>query len=144
MWPPRAVSFMRLLGGAPPRVLAKSKDQPITVSDDELTLPVHPVLGPVENVGAAPTELLRQLVDACHVEVDIVCTIGATSATGWLFSAIEVQAHLVTVHNSKDSRPRGVMVHPLSIPIAGDLESENVPVILRGPSHVGHRELGDG
>src|SRR5256885_12517201 len=77
----RAASIKRALGGAPTRVCGEHQDETIAVFDDELTLLVNPILGTIENLCSAASQLLCQRVHRGHLDVGIAYTHGATGAT---------------------------------------------------------------
>lgn len=80
-------------------LLSEGQDQTIAISDHELTLPVNPVFGAVEDIGTASGELLCQRVNPSHTEVGVIGALSPCRANSGLIGAVEKYLHLVSSHN---------------------------------------------
>src|SRR2546427_1016418 len=120
---------MKCLRGAPTYGLPEAQDKIIAVSNHEFALLVDSVLGTIDDVRPTRPQLLSQRVNPSHAEVGLIGALGAASANFGLISAIEEHLNLVSPHDSENRRSVWDADDPLSIPITGNLETENVAVI---------------
>src|SRR5262245_14154368 len=135
---------MRMLGGAPPSILAERQDEPVAVPHDQLALAVDTIVGTVENRGASRAQVLSKSVHSINMEIGVVAALSARYCRLRGIPATEEHLDVVPPHDRKVRwrvrRKAGV----LAIPVAGDLEAEDVAVVLGGLDHIGHGELWHG
>ena len=128
-------------GGTLTYSFSECHDQTVAVSDDELALPVDSVIGTINDLGTAPVQFLRQRVDSCYAEVGVIGAFGTASTNLGVIGTAEEHLNVVAPDDSKDGRGIGGETCALSVPVPGDLETENVPIILGCLHHVRHCEL---
>jgi hypothetical protein len=105
-------------------------------------LSINSIFGTVEDFGASSSQLLGQRVNPYHPKVDIRRTCFRSGPNFGLIAAAEKHLNLVTPHDCKHRRRLGRKANPLSIPVTGDLETKNLPVLLGRPHQVRNGELG--
>ena len=133
-----------LLCGAHAGVLREAQDQPVAVFDYELTLLVNASLGAVKNVGATRAQFSGQGIDSDDLKTCVIRTLSSACANIGLFGATEEHSNTVALYDSKNRRGIWIKTNLLSIPIAGYLETEDVPVILRCTHDIWDCELRNG
>src|SRR6266436_5941928 len=112
---------------APTRVLGEHQDETIAVFDHELTLLVNPVLGTIENLCAAASQLLSKRAHRSHVDVGIAGTLGATRADFVATRTTEEQLHDVSTHDAEHRRRLSLQRDSFPIPVAKDCQSPARP-----------------
>jgi hypothetical protein len=137
-------SLENVLDVAATRVFTESKNQAIAISHHKFALLVNAVHGTLENVGPTPQELRSQGVNASDVEVCVIGSRGPLSSLGSLIRAAEKHLNVISMDDGENGRGRGTETRVLTIPIAGNLKTENIAVVLGGLDDVRHSELRDG
>src|SRR5256714_605042 len=136
-------SSKRVLGGAPTRVFRERKNEAIAVSHDKFALLVNAIFRTIQNVSTAPAQLFGQDINAVYVEVRVICPLGSVSFHLRFVGAAEEHLNLIARHNREDGRRVGSEACVITIPIAGDLEAENIAVILGRTQYAWHCGLGN-
>jgi len=133
-----------VLDGAPTRVFGECENQAIAISHHKFALLVNAVNRTIENLSLAPLKLRSQGVNSSDVEVCVIGSRGSESPLGSLISAAEEHLNVISVDDGEDGRGSGTETRVLTIPIARDLKTENIAVVLGGMDDVRHSELRDG
>src|SRR5438132_3546386 len=134
---------MKVLTVLPTSGLANAQDEIIAVSNHNLTLPVNSIFGTIEDVRAARAQFLRQRVNPRHAEIGVTCAIGPGCASVGLICAIEEHLNLISPDDCENRMSIWHEADAPSVPIAGYLETEDVPIVLGCSHQVRHRELGN-
>src|SRR5262249_5851590 len=124
------------LGGTVTRIFPEGEYQAITISDHEVALGVDAAFGAIEDGGTAGAQFLGKCVNPYHAEVRVIGALRSACATIRAVGAVEEHLDLVARHHCKDRRSVCNLTGPLSVPITGYLETENVPVILGCPHDI--------
>ena len=133
-----------MLGGAPTSVFSEGKDEAVAVSHYKFALLIDAIFRTIENVSTAAAQLRGQGVNAAYVEVGVISPVGSVSLHLRLISTAEEHLNVIARHDSEDGRRVSSEAYVLTIPIAGDLETENIAVVLGCAHDVRHCELGNG
>src|SRR5690606_28017503 len=119
--------------------LAECQHEAVAVLDDHLSLAVNPILRTLQDLGTALAEVGGEVVDAVHVQVDIISFAAARDLR--FIGAVEVDGNLIAPDNPEHGGRSGIVVHALPIPIARDLESEYALVVLGRRDPIGNAKL---
>src|SRR2546422_532166 len=117
------------------RVFPEREHPSITILDHQLALSVDPILGALQDIGAPRAQVGGQSVHPDDVEVGVVRAWGPMGKDCGHVGA-EEDLHLVPPQDGEPGWRIGGEADALSIPVAVQVESEHVSIILCGPHHV--------
>lgn len=133
---------LTLLGGGVACNLPKGQNASITIAHDELSTSVGALFRSTNDLSTATAQILGERIKLGHVNVGVVGDVIRTWLDACPFCAIEVNTHFIPPDYPENRRSRCILVDLLTIPKAGKLETENIPVVVSRSHDIAHSEVG--